>query len=387
MFTAELTFTYLNIYHIMKIGEMFMENRNRVYNFSAGPSILPIEVLDKAAAELTDYEGTGESVMEMSHRSPEFKSIIEEAEKNLRTLMNIPSDYDVLFLQGGGTLQFSMIPLNLLTGSKKADYIITGSWAKKAYQEAKKFGDIRALASSEDDNFSYIPKFNKNDIREDVDYVYVCYNNTIYGSHFNEIPDVGEHLLVADMSSCILSEEIDVSKFGLIFAGAQKNIAPAGLTIVIVKHELIGRAGENVPVYLDYAIHAEKGSMYNTPPCWQIYFAREVFKHLLKMGGLGAVHEVNVRKANKLYKFLDESKLFTAPVNKEDRSLMNITFVTGNDDLDKEFISGARKESMINLAGHRSIGGMRASLYNAMSEEAVDILVDYMKRFEKTHVK
>lgn len=364
-----------------------MEKERRAYNFSAGPSILPLEVLEKVAAELTDYEGTGESVMEMSHRSAEFKGIIKEAEKNIRILMNIPDNYDVLFLQGGGTLQFSMVPLNLMTGSKKADYIITGSWAKKAYQEAKKFGDVRVLASSEDEKFSNIPKFSKDEIRDDVDYVYVCYNNTIYGSHFNEIPDVGNHLLVADMSSCILSEEIDVSKFGLIFAGAQKNIAPAGLTIVIVRHDLIGKASDNIPVYLDYSIHADKSSMYNTPPCWQIYFAGEVFKHLLKMGGLKAVHEVNKIKAKKLYDFLDQSKLFVAPIDKEDRSLMNITFVTGDADLDKAFISGAKEENMINLAGHRSIGGMRASLYNAMPEEAVDVLVDYMKRFEKNHMK
>lgn len=363
-----------------------MKEAKRAYNFSAGPSVLPAKVLKEAGSEILDYKGTGISVMEMSHRSKEFKKIIEDAEKNLRKLMNIPDDYDVLYIQGGGTLQFSMVPINLLTKSKKADYIITGSWAKKAFEEAKKFGDIRAVASSEDENFSYIPKIKPSDIREDADYVYVCYNNTIYGSHYNEYPDVGDKVLVADMSSCILSEEIDVSKFGLIFAGAQKNLAPAGLTIVIIKHELQGKAPSNTPVYLDYATHINKNSLYNTPPCWQIYIAGEVFKHLLNLGGISVVHETNMRKADKIYKYLDESKLFKGPVRKEDRSLMNITFVTGDAELDKEFIEGAKKENMINLAGHRSVSGMRASIYNAMPEEGVDALVDYMRRFEKSHI-
>lgn len=363
-----------------------MIKQNRVYNFSAGPSVLPEVVLQKAASEIFDYEGTGISVMEMSHRSKEFKEIITDAEKNLRTLMNIPDNYEVLFLQGGGTLQFSMIPLNLMTQSKKADYIITGNWAKKAFLEAQKFGDVKAVASSEDENFSYIPKVKPEDIRGDVDYVYVCYNNTIYGSHFNEYPDVGDKLLVADMSSCILSEEIDVSKFGLIFAGAQKNLAPAGLTIVIMRSDLMGRASDNIPVYLDYSIHAAKGSIYNTPPCWQIYIAGEVMKHLIELGGIKAVHESNLRKASKLYGYIDASSLFKGPIRKEDRSIMNVTFVTGDPELDKEFIEGAKKEKMINLAGHRSVSGMRASIYNAMPEEGVDALVDYMRRFEAAHV-
>ena len=358
----------------------------RAYNFSAGPSVLPVEVLEKARSEMLNYEGTGISVMEMSHRSNEFKKIITDAENNLRKLMNIPDSYEVLFLQGGGTLQFSMIPLNLLNGSKKADYIITGNWAKKAFDEAKKFGDIKAVASSEDENFSYIPKIKPNDIREDVDYVYICYNNTIYGSHYNEYPDVGDKILVADMSSCILSEEIDVSRFGLIFAGAQKNVAPAGLTMVIVRRDLIGKARENTPVYLDYSIHASKNSIYNTPPCWQIYIAGEVFKYLLEIGGIKAISEINRRKADKLYRCIDESKIFKAPVRKEDRSLMNVTFVTGDPDLDKEFIEGAKKENMINLSGHRSVSGMRASIYNAMPEDGVDALIDYMKRFEAKRV-
>lgn len=358
----------------------------RAYNFSAGPSVLPVEVLEKARSEMLNYEGTGISVMEMSHRSNEFKKIITDAENNLRKLMNIPDSYEVLFLQGGGTLQFSMIPLNLLNGSKKADYIITGNWAIKAFDEAKKFGDIKAVATSEDENFSYIPKIKPNDIREDVDYIYICYNNTIYGSHYNEYPDVGDKILVADMSSCILSEEIDVSRFGLIFAGAQKNVAPAGLTMVIVRRDLIGKARENTPVYLDYSIHASKNSIYNTPPCWQIYIAGEVFKYLLEIGGIKAISEINRRKADKLYKCIDESKIFKAPVRREDRSLMNVTFITGDPDLDKEFIEGAKKENMINLSGHRSVSGMRASIYNAMPEDGVDALIDYMKRFEAKRV-
>ena len=352
---------------------------NRVFNFSAGPSMLPLPVLERAASELVCYGTSGMSVMEMSHRSKAFEEIITEAEQDLRDLMNIPDDYYVLFLQGGGTLQFSMVPINLLTNSKKADYLITGNWAKKAYEEAQKFGDIRALASSADKNFSYIPKFNKEDIREDVDYVYVCYNNTIYGTHCNEVPDVGDHLLVADMSSCILSEEIDVSKFGLIYAGAQKNVAPAGVTIVIVRKDLVGHAPENTPIYLDYAIHAKKGSMYNTPPCYPIYMAGEVFKYLKSIGGVKEIHERDVRKAGKLYDYLDHSEMFKPTVAKEDRSLMN---VTGDPELDKKFIAGARERGMLNLAGHRTTGGMRASIYNAMPEEGVDALIAYMKEFE-----
>ncbi|MBQ6621432.1 MAG: 3-phosphoserine/phosphohydroxythreonine transaminase [Mogibacterium sp.] len=359
-----------------------MSTTHRVYNFSAGPSILPVEVLEKAAAEMLDYEGTGESVMEMSHRSKEFQKIIDDAEQNLRDLMNIPDDYYVLFLQGGGTLQFSMVPINLLCGSGKADYIITGNWAKKAYEEAQKFGDVRALASSADKNYTYIPEFSKEDIREDVDYVYVCYNNTIYGTHFNEIPDVGDHLLVADMSSCILSEEIDVSRFGLIFAGAQKNIAPAGLTIVIVRKDLVGHAPANTPIYLDYKTHASKGSMYNTPPCYTIYIAGEVFKHIKKLGGVAEMHRRDVAKADKLYKAIDESPIFKGTAEKKDRSLMNVTFVTGDPELDKKFVAGARECGMINLNGHRTVGGMRASIFNAMPEAGVDALIAYMKQFE-----
>ena len=359
-----------------------MADDYRVYNFSAGPSVLPEEVLKKCAAEMLNYEGTGESVMEMSHRSPEFQKIIDDAEANLRKLMNIPDDYYVLFLQGGGTLQFSMVPINLMTGSKKADYIVAGQWGKKAYQEACKFGDARCVASSEDSVYTYIPKVTKEDIRDDVDYVYICYNNTVFGTHYNELPDFGDHLLVADMSSCILSEEVDVTKFGLIYAGAQKNVAPAGVTIVIVRKDLVGKAPEGTPVYLDYKTHAEKGSMYNTPPTYTIYVAGEVFKYLLENGGVPAMHEKDVRKAKKLYDYLDSSKLFKGTVAKEDRSLMNVTFVTGDEELDKKFVEGAKKRGMINLKGHRIVGGCRASIYNAFPEEGVDKLIEYMKEFE-----
>ena len=330
---------------------------------------------------LASYEGCGQSVMEMSHRSKEFGKIIEDAEANLRDIMNIPDNYKVMFLQGGGTLQFAMVPLNLLRASKKADYVVTGSWAKKAYKEACKFGDIRVIASSEEDTFSYIPKFTKEDIRPDADYVYVCYNNTIYGTHFSEIPDTGDIPLVADMSSCILSEEIDVSRFGLIFAGAQKNVGPAGVTIVIIREDLLGYADEKVPTYLDYKIHADNGSMYNTPPCFAIYMAGEVFKHIKKMGGIKAMHDLDVEKAEKLYNYIDASDFYHCPVAEEDRSLMNVVFVTGDTDMDKKFVAAAKEEGMVNLNGHRSIGGMRASIYNAMPMEGVDKLIAFMKMF------
>jgi len=360
-----------------------MTTNNRVFNFSAGPSVLPLSVIEDAAANLANYNGCGQSVMEMSHRSKEFETIITDAEANLRELMQIPDNYKVMFLQGGGTLQFAMVPLNLLRASKKADYVVAGSWGKKAYQEACKFGDIRLIASSEEDTFTYIPKFTKEDIRPDADYVYVCYNNTIYGTHMNEVPDTGDIPLVADMSSCILSEEIDVTKFGLIFAGAQKNVGPAGMTIVIVREDLIGFAGETVPTYLDYKVHAKNGSMYNTPPCFAIYIAGEVFKLIKANGGLAAMHAADVEKAAMLYDYIDQSELFKCPVAKEDRSLMNVVFVTGDVDLDKKFVAEAKAEGMINLNGHRSVGGMRASIYNAMPKEGVEKLVAFMKKFEE----
>ncbi|MEE0741114.1 MAG: 3-phosphoserine/phosphohydroxythreonine transaminase [Emergencia sp.] len=359
-----------------------MTTPNRVFNFSAGPSMLPLSVIEDVAANLASYEGCGQSVMEMSHRSKEFKKIIEDAETNLREIMNIPDNYKVMFLQGGGTLQFAMVPLNLLRNSKKADYVVTGSWAKKAYKEACKYGDIKVVASSEEDTFSYIPKFTKEDIRPDADYVHVCYNNTIYGTHYNWVPDTGDIPLVADMSSCILSEEIDVSKFGLIYAGAQKNVGPAGVTIVIIREDLLGFADEKVPTYLDYKTHADNDSMYNTPPCFAIYVAGEVFKLIKNMGGISAMHKADAEKADMLYDFIDASSLYKCPVAKEDRSLMNVTFVTGDEAMDKAFVAKAKEEGMVNLNGHRSVGGMRASIYNAMPKEGVEKLIDFMQRFE-----
>jgi phosphoserine aminotransferase len=357
-------------------------NEHRVFNFSAGPCTLPLEVLEEVQADLIDYKGTGESVMEMSHRSAEFKKIAEDAEADLRKLMSIPDNYKVLFLQGGGTLQFSMIPINLLRNSKKADYVITGSWSNKAEKEAEKFGDIRIAASSEDKNYTYVPRVGKDDFRPDADYVYICFNETINGIHYEYIPDTGDIPLVCDMSSCILSEEIDVSKFGLIFAGAQKNIAPAGLTIVIIRDDLLGFAPENTPVYLDYKIHADKDSMYNTPNCWSIYVAGEVFKYLLRRGGVAAQHELNVKKAKMLYDAIDSSSLYTAAAEPGSRSLMNVDFVTGDPDLDKKFVAEAREHDIINVNGHRSVGGMRASIFNAMPLEGVEALISFMKEFE-----
>ena len=358
---------------------------DRVYNFSAGPSMLPLEVIRDAAEQLANYHGCGQSVLEMSHRSKEFETIIREAEANLREIMNIPDNYKVLFLQGGGTLQFAMVPLNLMNGSGKADYIVTGTWAKKAAAEAKKFGDVKILASSEDRKFTYIPRVRKEEIRPDADYVYITTNNTIYGTHYCEaaLPDTGDIPLVADMSSCILSEPVDVSKYGLIYAGAQKNVAPAGVTIVIVREDLLGQAKENVPTYLDYKIHADNGSMYNTPPCFSIYVAGEVFKYLKRIGGIREMERRNKEKAGMLYDYIDASSLYKCPVAKEDRSLMNVVFVTGNAELDKKFVAQAKEKGLVNLAGHRSIGGMRASIYNAMPKEGVEALIQFMKEFEE----
>lgn len=360
-----------------------MGTYNRVYNFSAGPSMLPVEVLEKVQKDLLNYEGSGQSVMEMSHRSKEYQKIIDDAEADLRELMHIPDNYKVLFVQGGGTLQFAMVPLNLLRNSKKADYVLTGTWAKKAYKEACKYGDIRVVASSEDDKFTWVPKITKEDVREDADYAYITTNNTIYGTKYNYIPETGNVPLVADMSSNILSEEIDVSRFGMIWAGAQKNVGPAGVTIVIVREDLIGFAGAEVPTYLDYKIHADNGSMYNTPPCFSIYVAGEVFKYLKSIGGIAEMERRNREKAQMLYDFIDSSRLFSCPVAKEDRSLMNVVFVTGDAELDKKFIALAKENGMINLSGHRSIGGMRASIYNAMPKEGVAALVDFMRKFEE----
>ena len=355
----------------------------RVYNFSAGPSMMPLEVLEKAASEMTNYGEAGMSVMEMSHRSKDFDNIIKEAEALFRELMNIPDNYKVLFLQGGGTTQFSMVALNLLRNSKKADYIVTGQWAKKAMQEAKKFGDIKVVATSEPDVYTYIPKVKREDFREDADYVYICMNNTIYGTRYPYIPDTGDIPLVADMSSNILSQEYDISKFGLIFAGAQKNIGPAGLVVAAIREDLIGFAPENCPVLLDYKTQAEKDSLYNTPPTYSIYFAKLVFEWVKSKGGVKAMQEINERKAAKLYAAIDNSELFKCPVNKEDRSLMNVVFVTGDEALDKKFVAEAKAAGLVNLGGHRTVGGMRASIYNAMPEEGVDKLIAFMEKFEK----
>ena len=360
-----------------------MSEYNRVYNFSAGPSVLPLPVLEKVKDDLLNYQGSGQSVMEMSHRSVYFKKIIEEAEADLRELMGIPDNYRVLFVQGGGIMQFSMVPLNLLRNSKKADYAITGSWAKKAYKEAAKYGDIKVIASSEEDNFTWVPKFGREQLRPDADYVYITSNNTIYGTRYNYVPDTGDIPLVTDMSSSILSEPVEVEKYGLIFAGAQKNIGPAGVTIVIIRDDLIGFADEKTPSYLDYKIHADNESMYNTPPCFAVYVAGEVFKHLKATGGIKAMQEKNLRKAAKLYDYIDASSLYKCPVAKEDRSLMNVVFVTGNADLDKRFVAEAKEAGLVNLGGHRSVGGMRASIYNAMPAEAVERLVAFMEQFRK----
>lgn len=359
---------------------------NRVFNFSAGPSVLPVEVIEKVQSELLNYQGSGQSIMEMSHRSKEFVKVMEDAEKDLREIMEIPDNYKVLFLQGGATLQFAMVPINLLRNSKKADYIVAGTWGKKAAKEAEKFGDIKVVASSQDDTFTYIPKVSKDEIRPDADYVHITYNNTVYGTHYNEDVDFGDVTLVADMSSCILSEKVDVSKFGLIYAGAQKNIGPAGMTLVIIREDLIGFAPENTPTYLNYQIHADNDSAYNTPPCFPIYVAGEVFKKIKREGGIESIEKNNVEKAAKLYEHIDNSKLYSCPVAVEDRSLMNVVFVTGNADLDKNFVAQAREKGLVNLAGHRSIGGMRASIYNAMPMEGVDKLIEFMKEFEDANL-
>lgn len=345
--------------------------------------MLPLPVLEDVAANLVNYQGCGESVLEMSHRSAEFKKILEDAEQNLRDIMNIPDNYKVMFIQGGGTLQFAMVAMNLLRKSGKADYVITGTWAKKAYKEAQKFGDIKVVASSEESTFTYIPEVKKEDFREDADYVHITLNNTIYGTHYPYTPDTGDIPLVADMSSCILSEEIDVTKYGLIYAGVQKNVAPSGVAIAIMREDLIGFAKEDIPTYLDYKVHADNGSTYNTPNCFAIYVAGEVFKYIKSIGGIAEMNRRNVAKAKKLYDYIDSSELYNCPVRKEDRSLMNVVFVTGDADLDKKFVAEAKQNNMHNLNGHRSIGGMRASIYNAMPEEGVDALIEFMKKFEE----
>ena len=354
----------------------------RIYNFSAGPAVLPEEVLKEAAAEMLDYKGTGMGVMEMSHRSKAYQAIIDEAEQDLRDLMNIPDNYKVLFLQGGASQQFAMIPMNLMK-NRVADYVITGQWAKKAWQEAQKYGKANAVASSADETFSYIPDCSDLPISEDADYVYICENNTIYGTKFKQLPNTKGKILVSDVSSCFLSEPVDVTKYGLIYGGVQKNIGPAGVVIAIIREDLIPEEClEGTPTMLQYKIHADNGSMYNTPPAYGIYICGKVFKWLKKMGGLEAMKAHNEKKAKILYDFLDESKLFRGTVRKEDRSLMNVPFVTGNEELDAKFVKEAKEAGFENLKGHRTVGGMRASIYNAMPIEGVEKLVAFMKEFE-----
>ena len=356
---------------------------SRVYNFSAGPAVLPEEVLKEAAAEMLDYKGTGMSVMEMSHRSKAYQAIIDEAEADLRDLMNIPDNYKVLFLQGGASQQFAAVPMNLMKNGV-ADYIITGAWAKKAYQEAKMYGKANAIASSADKTFSYIPDCSNLPISEDADYVYICENNTIYGTKFHQLPNTKGKDLVSDVSSCFLSEPVDVTQYGMLYGGVQKNIGPAGVVIAIIREDLIREdVLPGTPTMLRYKTHADNGSMYNTPPAYGIYICGKVFKWLKKMGGLAAMKAHNEKKAAILYDFLDGSSMFHGTVEKKDRSLMNVPFVTGNAELDAKFVKEAEAAGLVNLKGHRSVGGMRASIYNAMPIAGVEALVAFMKKFEQ----
>ena len=361
---------------------------NRVFNFSAGPSMLPVPVLERAASEMLNYNGSGMSVMEMSHRSPVYEEIILAAEANLRKLMNIPDNYKVLFLQGGASTQFAAVPLNLIGRTGKADYVVSGQFSGKCYKEAQKMGfNVRCIATTKDDNFDHVPTVTRDMVDPEASYVHVCYNNTIYGTKFGYVPDTGDVPLVADMSSCILSEPVDVSKFGVIYAGAQKNMAPAGVTVVIVREDLLEYGKPDRPSMLDGQLMADNGSMYNTPPCYSIYVAGLVYEWLLANGGLDAMKEKNVAKAAVLYYYLDSQDYYVAPVKKDSRSLMNVTFVTGNADLDKKFASDAAKAGLVNLKGHRSVGGMRASIYNAMPMEGVVALVEFMKKFAAENPK
>ena len=353
----------------------------RVYNFSAGPSTLPESVLQKAAQEMLNYQNSGMSVMEMSHRSPVYEGIINEAERLLRKIMAIPDNYKVLFLQGGASTQFAAVPLNLMNGNKKADYILSGQFSSKAYKEALKYGDAVAVASSKDATFSYVPIVKKEEFSKDADYVHICFNNTIYGTKFPYIPETGEIPLVADMSSCILSEPVDVSQFGVIYAGAQKNMAPAGLTVVIVCEDLLGKAREETPTMLDYKVMADNGSMYNTPPCYCIYILKLVLEWVESLGGLTAMQKRNEEKAALLYSYLDNQTFFKALADKSCRSIMNVTFSTGDAETDKRFVALASENGLKNLKGHRSVGGMRASIYNAMEKAVVEKLIAVMQEF------
>ena len=357
---------------------------NRVYNFSAGPSMLPESVLRRAADEMLDYHGCGQSVMEMSHRSKEYQGIIDSAESLLREVMGIPDNYKVLFLQGGASSQFAMIPMNLMAKNGKADFVLTGQWATKAYQEASRYGEAHVVASSKDKTFSYIPELDPAAFTKDADYFHICMNNTIYGTRYTKLPETGDVPLVADISSCILSEPIDVSRFALLYAGAQKNMAPAGLTVVIIREDLIGHAMDITPTMFNYKTHADNGSMYNTPPCYNIYIAGLVLEWIRdEIGGLEEMKKINEKKAGMLYDFLDQSKLFRGTVVPKDRSLMNVPFVTGSDELDAKFVKAATAAGFVNLKGHRTVGGMRASIYNAMPVEGVEKLVAFMQNFEK----
>ena len=359
---------------------------SRVYNFSAGPAVFPEEVLREAAEEMLDYQGTGMSVMEMSHRSKAYKDIIDEAEADLRDLMGIPEDYEVLFLQGGASQQFAMIPMNLMK-NKAADYIVTGQWAKKASEEAKKYGRVNIIASSADKTFSYIPDCSDLPVSEDADYVYICENNTIYGTKYKELPNTKGKILVADVSSCFLSEPVDVTKYGVIYGGVQKNIGPAGTVIVIIRRDLITEdVLPGTPTMLKYKTHADAGSLYNTPPAYGIYICGKVFKWLKKQGGLAAMKERNEKKAKILYDYLDQSRMFRGTVEVKDRSLMNVPFVTGDEELDAKFVKEAKAAGFENLKGHRTVGGMRASIYNAMPVEGVEALVAFMKKFEEENL-
>ncbi len=353
---------------------------NRIYNFSAGPSMLPESVLRIAAEEMLDYKGSGMSVMEMSHRSKVYMAIVEKAEATLRKLMGIPDNYSVLFLQGGASTQFAMVPMNLMTKNKKADYLNTGSFAKKALSEAKLYGTVNVVASSEDKNYAYIPE--DYSLSSDADYVHITTNNTIEGTCFRKLPETGNVPLVADMSSNILSEEMDVTQFGLIYAGAQKNLGPAGVTVVIVRNDLVGKTVETTPTMLRYETHIKEKSLYNTPACYSIYIAGLVFEWVDSIGGVKAIGAINREKAALLYNYLDESDMFKSPVDKKDRSIMNVTFTAPTDELNAKFVADAQKQGMSSLAGHRSVGGMRASIYNAMPVEGVKKLVDFMKKFE-----
>ena len=358
---------------------------SRVYNFSAGPAMLPVEVLEEAARDMLDYHGTGQSVMEMSHRSAEFKAIIETAEQDIRDLLDIPENYKVLFMQGGGNQQFAAVPLNLMKNGV-ADYIVTGQWAKKAAKEAEKYGTVHVVASSADKTFSYIPDCSDLPIDEDADYVYICENNTIYGTKFPQLPDTKGKPLVADVSSCFLSEKHDVKKYGVLWGGVQKNVGPAGCAIVIIREDLIREDINPVtPIIMNYKTTADNGSLYNTPPCYVIYICGLVFKWLKKMGGLDEMHRRNVEKAQILYDYLDQSRLFHPTVEKESRSIMNVPFVTGDKELDAQFVKEAAEAGFVNLKGHRTVGGMRASIYNAMPKEGVEALVAFMKEFEEKH--